>query len=102
MTVKTLGVLLAVFVVSVGAYGLWYQRQHPRVVLSTGQVRVESKVRPGNPQTLKTRVVQFGTVKVEEIELPNGTWIDCAGDCRRAALDAGPDFWDAQARDRGR
>ena len=33
--------------------------------------------------------------------MPDGTGIDGAGDCAKAALDAGSDFWDAQTRDRG-
>ena len=51
--------------------------------------------------TLETRVVMVGSVRLEEIRMPNGTWIDCAGDCRKTALEAGPDFWDA-LRDRSR
>ena len=87
------GLMLAVLVVA-----LWYQQRYPREILSTARIRVESKVRPGNPMMLETRVVKVGAARFEEVRMPNGTWIGCAGDCRQAALDAGPDFWDAQAR----
>ena len=87
------GVVLAVLV-----FALWYEKRHPPEIVSTARITVESKVRSGPPMTLETRVVKIGTTRIEEVRLPNGTWIGCAGDCRKAALDAGPDFWDAQAR----
>ncbi len=102
MSVKVGGILLAVAIMGVLAYGLWYQRQHPREIVSTGSIRVESAARPGSPQTLETRRVKVASTVFEEVRMPNGTWIGCSGDCRKAALDAGPDFWDAINRDRGR
>ena len=48
--------------------------------------------------TLETRVVKIANTRFEEVRMPSGIWIGCAGDCRQAALDAGPDFWDALAR----
>ena len=78
------------------AYALWYQRQNPREIIATGAVAVESR-RPGRmPQTLRTRDVRIASTVFKEIELPNGTWIDCAGDCAKAARDAGDEFWDTQ------
>ena len=87
------GLMLAVL-----AFALWYQQRYPREIVSTSRIRVESKARRGNPMTLETRVVQVGATHFEEVRMPNGTWIGCAGDCRKAALDAGPDFWEAQSR----
>jgi hypothetical protein len=101
MSVKMGGLLLGLFMLAILAYGLWYQNRHPRQIISTGQIRVEGKSRPGAPMTLETRRVRVGAVEFEEVRMPNGTWIDCAGDCRKAALEAGPDFWDA-LRDRSR
>ena len=80
------------------AFALWYQQRHPRIIEGTSTVRVESRVRLGRPVTLQTRAVRIANSRFEEVQMPNGTWIGCAGDCRKAALDAGPDFWDAQAR----
>lgn len=102
MTVKTAGILLGLAMLAVLALGLWYQQRHPREIVATGEIRVESKARPGSPMTLATRTVAIGPARIQEVRMPNGTWIDCAGDCRKAALEAGPDFWDALARDRGR
>ena len=87
------GLILAVLV-----FVLWYQQRYPRVIVSTSSVRVASAKQGGSPMTLQTRVVGIADVRFEEVRMPNGTWIGCAGDCRKAALDAGPDFWDAQAR----
>lgn len=101
MSVKTGGILLALFMLAILAYGLWYQSRHPRQIISTGQVRVESKSRPGTPMTLETRRVRVAAAEFEEVRMPNGTWIGCAGDCRKAVLEAGPEFWDA-LRDRSR
>lgn len=102
MTVKTASFLLALVVIGVLVYGLWYQRQYPRTIIGESTVRVESRTHPGPAQVLKTRLVEVNKVRFSEVELPNGTWIDCAGDCRKAALEAGPEFWDALARKGGR
>lgn len=101
MSVKLGGLLLGLFIIALLAYGLWYQSRHPRQIISTGTIRVESKSRPGAPVTLETRRVRVATTEFDEVRMPNGTWIGCAGDCRKAALEAGPDFWDA-LRDRSR
>lgn len=95
---KAPALLVGGFVIAVLIFALWYQREHPRVIESTSAIRIESAKQAGPPQTLATRVVRIGANRFEEVRLPNGTWIGCSGDCRKAALDAGPDFWDAQAR----
>ncbi|MEZ5854929.1 MAG: hypothetical protein R3D67_09380 [Hyphomicrobiaceae bacterium] len=82
--------------------GLWYQRQNPRRILSYGSQSVASRLNPGAPVTLKTRTVAIGPRQIQEIELPNGTWIDCAGNCAKAAREAGPEFWDTLNRNTGR
>ncbi len=87
-------------IIAVLGFALWYQQQYPREIVSTSSIRVVSTLRPGPPMALETRVVKIANNRFEEVRMPNGTWIGCAGDCRKAALDAGPDFWDAQARDR--
>lgn len=97
MTIKTAGLLLGLAMLGVLAFGFWYQQRHPRQVIAVGEIRVESKVRPG-PMVLATRTVAIGPRRIQEVAMPNGTWIDCAGDCRKAALEAGPDFWDALSR----
>jgi hypothetical protein len=99
MSGRTVGVLVALFVLGLLAYGLWYQRQHPREIIKTSTVTVQSRRAGGSAATLKTRDVSINGVVFSEVELPNGTWIDCQGDCRKAAREAGDEFWDARARD---
>lgn len=84
------------FVLAVLAYALSYQRDNPREIVATGTARVESSRPGGAAQTLRTRDVRIAGVVFKEIELPNGTWIACAGDCIRAAREAGEDFWQTQ------
>lgn len=102
MSVKAGGMVVAMLVVAVVAYAIWLQYGLARVVVSTGTVRVESAARPELSQLLKTRVVDVGRIRVTEVELPNGTWIDCGGDCRKSALEAVPEFFEALSRTRGR
>ena len=78
-------------------FALWYSQQHPRQIVGRGVVRIETG---GHTETLQTRDVDINGVRFSEVEMPNGTWIDCGGDCGRAAHDAGAGFWDKQARDR--
>jgi hypothetical protein len=79
------------------AFALWYQQAHPRVITGTGQVSVDSRRPPFQTVVLKTRDVAVNGVAFKEIELPGGTWIDCAGDCRKAAREAREEFWDTQS-----
>ncbi len=100
MSSKLLGVIAAALVLAVLAFGLWYQRQYPRQILRTGLVTMDSK-RPGGVRiTLQTRDVQIRNTVFQEVEMPNGTWIDCAGDCRRAAHEAGDGLWEKIERER--
>jgi hypothetical protein len=96
---RSVGVLVAMFVLGLLAYGLWYQRQHPREIVATSTLAVQSRKAGGGTMTLKTREVSVNGIRFSEIELPNGTWIDCQGDCRKAAREAGDEFWEARARD---
>jgi hypothetical protein len=102
MRLRLAGLLLAIAMLAVLAYGLYLRDRYPREVVGTGSVRIESGKRPELGATLQTRRLRAGPMSFEEVRLPGGTWIDCAGDCRKAALESGPDFWDALARDRGR
>ncbi len=102
MTVKMAGLLVALLAVAVLVAGLWYQRQNPRRILAYGSISVASRLNPGPPVTLKTRTVAIGARQIQEVELPNGTWIDCADDCPKTAREAGPEFWETLNRNTGR
>lgn len=100
MTVKTGGVLVAIVMLAVLAAGLWYQWRYPPRVVATGQVRMTAM--DGGPAlTLRTRVVERGSTRLQEVELPGGTWIECRGDCERTVREAGPDLWETIRRNSG-
>ena len=101
MSVKTGGMLLAIAMLVILAAGLWHRYGQPRRIVASGTVRVAPERDSAAGATLRTRVVMQGTVRIEEVELPGGTWIDCAGDCARAAREAGPDFWESVRRNTG-
>jgi hypothetical protein len=77
------------------AFALWYSRQYPREIVGQATIEVTG-VRGQAPVRLKTRDVSINKVVFKEVEMPNGTWIDCAGDCAKAARDAGDGFWSNQ------
>ena len=97
---KTMGYIAAILVLAVLAFGLWYQQQYPRQILHTGSIAVDAKRPAGARMTLRTRDVQIRNTVFQEVEMPNGTWIDCAGDCRRAAHEAADGLWEKIERER--
>ena len=97
---KMMGLIAAVLVLAVLAFGLWYQRQYPRQILRTGVITMDAKKPGGQRITLNMRDVQIRDTVFQEVEMPNGTWIDCAGDCRRAAHEAGDGLWEKIERER--
>lgn len=97
MSLKFAAALLALLMVAIAAWGIWYQRAHPARILATGSVRVED-ARTRTSLILRTRTLEFGAVRRQEVELPNGTWIDCGGDCADAVKRGLTEFWDDQQR----
>jgi hypothetical protein len=93
------GVFVGMFVLAVLAAGLWYQNRYPRQILSIGSIDAETR-RGGGKVRLRTRDVQIAATVFQEIEMPNGTWIPCAGDCRRAAFEAGDGLWEKIDKER--
>jgi hypothetical protein len=77
------------------AYALWYSKQYPREIVGQGSIEVTG-VRGGTAVRLKTRDVSINKFVFKEVEMPSGSWIDCAGDCAKAARDAGDGFWQDQ------
>jgi hypothetical protein len=92
--------MVALLMAVVLAAGLWQQWRHPRRIVATGQVRVADAA-TGQAMMLRTRVAERGSVRLEEVELPGGTWIDCGGDCAKAAREAGPEHWETMRRNSG-
>ena len=97
MQQSTMLAVTVALVFGVLGFALWYAQQHPRRIVGEGIVRVETG---GRIASLRTRDIDVNGIRFSEVEMPNGTWIDCSGDCVRAARDAGDGFWDKQQRDR--
>jgi hypothetical protein len=79
---------IAAGIAVIGYYGLRNDVRNTREVLETGSVRIAGPGGSASTRELRTRTVAVGAVRLREVELPGGTWIDCADDCRKVALDA--------------
>jgi hypothetical protein len=91
--------LIVALVLGVAGYAAWYAQRHPREIVGTGLVEVRSERAGGQTLSLRTRDVAINGATFQEVELPNGTWIACSGDCVKAVREAGDGFWDKQQRD---
>jgi hypothetical protein len=98
MSLKWVAAAIAAGGLAVVGYGTWMRIQHPAEVLSEGAIEVADPGKTAARIRLRTRTVAVGGVRMQEIELPNGTWIDCSGDCAGAARKAGSDFWDERQK----
>ena len=96
MSQSTLAALSIAFIAAVAGFAFWYSQQYPREIVGTSTINVRSDRAGGGSATLKTRDVAINKTIFKEVEMPNGTWIDCAGDCAKAARDAGENFWSNQ------
>lgn len=101
MKVKTAGILLAVAMLALLIAGYLYRNRAPERITAMGTVEVHSESRPAVPLTLRTRTIMVATSRFDQVELPGGSWIDCAADCARAAREAGPDLWEKIRRETG-
>ena len=100
MSLKWVAVAIAPAGAAIVGYGTWMRVQNPARVISQGSVEVLVRGTDTGKVRLPTRRVAVGGVTLDEVELPNGTWIDCSGDCASAARKVGPDFWDEQQKRR--
>jgi hypothetical protein len=83
------------------AYGTTMRQIDPPTVVGEGPVDIADP-KGGGPITLRTRTVRGGGFTTVQVELPGGTWIECAGvttsDCREAVRKVTSEFWDAQRK----
>ncbi len=95
MSLKWVATAIAIVGLGMAGYGIWQQIANPPRVLSVGNVDVADP-RGGDVKKVRlvTRSVAVGKTVRSEVELPNGTWIDCSGDCADAARKATIDFWE--------
>lgn len=99
MSQSTMAAVAIAVVFGVLGFALWYSQQHPRLVVGTGVIRVRSDSAAGGTSSHRTRDISINGVVFQEVELPNGTWIACGGECARAVRDAGEGFWDKKQRE---
>jgi hypothetical protein len=93
-------VIIVALMAAVAGAAYYYQTRHPREIVATAEIVIERKGPPIVRQTLKTRTVRIAKTTFQEVALPNGTWVGCAGDCREAARGALDKFWDEQEQRR--
>lgn len=96
MSLKWAAVAIGIAAVGIGAYGILYKLANPPRIVSVGNVEIENH--EGQRIRLVTRTVASGSILASEVELPNGTWIDCSADCAAAARKATVDFWNEQRK----
>ena len=85
MPLRYVPLLILAFGALIVGWGIWNEWRHPPRLMATGEIAVDNA--PGaRPErlTLATRKIAVGAVVREEVRLPGGSWIDCAGDCGRA------------------
>ena len=101
MSLKKAAIGIAIIGLAMASYGIWQQIANPPRVLSVGNVEVpDPRSRSGKKARLLTRSIGVGKTVRAEVELPNGTWIDCSEDCATAARKATVDVWDDQRKNR--
>jgi hypothetical protein len=101
MSLRWVAVAIGIVGLGIVAYGMVMRLQQPPRILSVGTIEVADPAsKTGAKRRLLTRVLMAGGVQLTEVELPNGTWIDCSADCADAARKATVDFWDDQQKRR--
>lgn len=98
---KTIPILIGLLMATLLAAGLYLQFKDPRRVTGTGQVTAKSRYTPGKLLTARTRDLAGSGTTFREVELPNGTWIDCRADCAETLRREHLDFWETK-REEGR
>ena len=95
--VRLLGWLVMVAVIGLGSFAL-YDAVYgpPQVVLEYGNIEAVSAHDSGKRAEARTRHVQRGKLTFWEVELPDGAWHDCGGDCADAYRKQALDFWRAR------
>ncbi len=80
MSLKWVAIALALIGFGLVGYGTWMHYKDPSRVISQGSIEVVVRGTATGKVRLPTRRVATGGVTLEEVKLPNGTWIDCGGD----------------------
>lgn len=100
MKLKWAAIGIAVLGLGIASYGIYQQLANPMRVLSVGNIVVDDPRGGTEKKRLVTRTIANGPIVRSEVELPNGTWLDCGGDCAATVRKATIDFWDEQRKNR--
>lgn len=100
MSLKWGAVAIVIAGLGLAAYGIWTRIKDPPRVISTSTIEIAINSIEDGKTRLRTRTLASGSNTWSEIELPNGTWIDCARDCTSTARKATIEFWQEQQRRR--
>jgi hypothetical protein len=96
---KHLAVLLAFAMFVILGYGAYQQVTNIPVLHAEGRLLMRAdEIKGSRDVELATRDVKLAGVRRWQVQLPGGTWMDCAGDCRSAVLRAGPQLWEELQR----
>jgi hypothetical protein len=92
MPVRIVPLLILAAGLAVVGYGILYRRRNPPHIVATSKLTLAD---PASGQTIQfsIRTIEMGSVRLEEVQLPGGTWIDCGGDCRETVLREHLEFW---------
>lgn len=91
-------ILIVIGSAAVIATGVWHRQLDPPRTISTGTFTLDDK--RGTSLMFPKRVVAVAGFEKTEIQLPNGTWIDCRSDCGQAVRDEHIDSWERQQQRR--
>lgn len=92
MPVRIVPLLILAAGLAVVGYGIHYRRQHPPHIVATSTFTLTDPA-TGQAIQFSRRTIEMGSVRLDEVQLPRGTWIDCGGDCRETVLREHLGFW---------
>jgi hypothetical protein len=89
---KMLSYSKALLAIGAGCTALSFSLPVSAVEGRVGTVKACSAVMTGKCATGAVRNTAYG----KQVQLPGGTWVDCAGDCSRKLRKQTVDFWQEQ------
>ena len=96
--VRFIGITIVVTLLLLAAIVFWRQQNKEITVLDYGTTTVSSRFGHGENIGARTRRVRRGDIASQQVELSEGTWIDCAGDCAETLRKQKIDFWEVRRR----
>ncbi|MEO0617863.1 MAG: hypothetical protein AAFZ01_01135 [Pseudomonadota bacterium] len=94
--IRIIGPLLVVAAAPLALITWWPHADASRQTLSHSSIEVTSRHGNGTARNIAIRTVRRGALTIEEVEIADGTWKDCGGDCAETYRTAKLDFWNTQ------